>query len=80
MVLSNEESGIDGKDLTVRVKRYAVTGLHVTVLTKIGNEVVVYPTNGYECCGIIRDFVLSINSTLKHTPILIDVVFREGGY
>jgi hypothetical protein len=76
MVLSDEESGIDGKDLTVRVKRYAVTGLHVTVLVKVGDEVVLNPTNGHEGCGIVRHKVLSVDCTFEHAALLGDRVLR----
>jgi hypothetical protein len=80
MVLSDEETGIDRKDLTVRVQRYAVSSLHVTVLVKIGDELILEVPNGNEGSRIVWDFVLCVNGTLEYTPVLVDGVLRERGY
>jgi hypothetical protein len=76
MVLSDEETGIDRKDLTVRVQRYAVSSLHVTVLVKIGDELIVEPPDSDECGGVIRYLCLQIDRTLEYTPVFSNVVLR----
>jgi hypothetical protein len=80
MVLSDEESGVDGKDLTVRVERYAVAGLHVPVLIEVGDELILEVTNCDEGGRVVGNFVLSVDRALEYTAILVDGIFREGSY
>ena len=80
MVLSDEESGVDGEDLTVRVERYAVAGLHVPVLGKVSDKIVLNPPHGYECGRVVRHLGLQVNGALEYTAVLSDIVLRIRNY
>jgi len=71
-----EESGVDGKDLTVYVKLNAVTILHISILGQVGYKVVLNPTHGYESGGVVWDEILCVDCSLEYTAILVDGVLR----
>jgi hypothetical protein len=79
MVL-NDKSGIDGENLTVEVKLNAVTCPHISLLSQVGNQLILEPTNRNESRRIVRDEVLRINRTLEDTAILVDAVLRVRDY
>jgi hypothetical protein len=77
-----EETGVDGKDLAVRVKLNSVTSLHVAVLVQVGYELIVEPAYCDERCGVVWYRVLCVDCALEHTTLLGDGVLRErdNGY
>jgi len=79
MVL-NEESGVYGKHLEVRIELNPIASSHITLTIQVSNKVIFNPTNCYEGSRIVWDFILSINGTLKHPTLLGDCVLGEGDY
>jgi len=79
MVL-NEESGVDGKHLEVRVKLNPIASANVTLTIQVGNKVVFNPTNCYEGSRVVWDFILSVDWPFKHPTLLGDCVLGERDY
>ena len=75
-----EETGVNGEDLAVRVKGYAVTGLYIPVLVKVSDEVVLNPSHGDEGGRVVGDFVLCVDRAFEHTTLLGDGVHRVRNY
>jgi hypothetical protein len=75
-----EETGVNGEDLTVRVKLNAIASLHVAVLVQVGHELIVEPAYCDKGGRVVRDFVLSVDRTFKHSTLLGDGVLREWDY
>jgi hypothetical protein len=79
MVL-NDESGVDGEDLTVNVELNAVAGLHITFLGKVGYKLVLEVTNRDEGGRVVWYFVLRVDGALEDATILIDGVLGVRHY
>jgi len=73
-----DESGVDGKNLTIYVKLNAVTGFHVAFGCEIGDELILEPANSDECGRIVWDEVLRVDCPLEYTAVLVDGVLRVG--
>ena len=75
-----EETGVNGEDLTVRVKLNAIASLHVAVLVQVGHELVVEPTYCDEGGRVVWYLRLQVNGALEYTAVFSNIVLRVWNY